>query len=133
MSSIKSRFASAVQWNFATSITTVIIQLLIIAILARLLKPSDFGLFAIANVVFVFAVHLTQPGMTTAIVREPELDREIVGSFVSLSIGVSMLVAVVCFVVAPLVALGAQPSDRLLTEHLVRIMSVTIFVSGISL
>src|SRR5712692_1963059 len=133
MSSLSVRFSTAVQWNIATSAAAIIIQPIIIAILARLLTPSDFGVYAIANVVIVFALHLSQPGMIAAIVREPILDRKIVGSVVSLSLGISLILAAGCFTAAPLIASGAFQSDPLLVEHLVRLTSITILISGLSL
>src|SRR5229473_7425970 len=133
MSSLAYRFSSAVQWNAATAAATVVIQFSITAVLARLLTPSDFGIFAIANVVFAFAVNLGQAGMMTAIVREPILDREVVGAVVGLSIAVSLLLAVAVFILAPLIARGGDEADQALIGHLVRIMSVTVLMSGLAL
>ena len=133
MKTLTSRFANAVQWNIATSLATAVVQLGIVGALARLLTPSDFGRFAIANVVFTFAVHLSQPGLNTAIVREPSLDRGVIGSVVSLSVGVAILFGVICFSVAPLIASGANLFDQSLVQNLVRLTALTIFISGLSL
>src|SRR5438270_7259521 len=130
MSSLARRSTSAVQWNITTSVTTLVVQVAVIAVLARLLTPSDFGVFAIANVVLVVTVHLSQPGLITAIIREPILDRDVVGSIVGLSLGIAATFAAICFITAPLIASAGRQPDQMLIEQLIRLTSLTVFLSG---
>src|SRR5262249_15991348 len=67
------RFASALRWNFAFSIATVILQVGVTSVVARLLSPTDFGVYAIANIAVIFGRHFGDRGLLSAIVREREL------------------------------------------------------------
>src|SRR5712691_7666343 len=102
MSSLALRFTGAVQWNVATSALGIIVQLAITVVLARVLTPSDFGKFAVANVVFVVATSVSQAGMVAAIIREPTLDRDVVGSVVGLSCTIYFFLAAAGLLIAPL-------------------------------
>jgi teichuronic acid exporter len=124
-------FTSAVRWNLAISVATIGVQFLITAVVARLLKPSDFGLFAIANVVFVIAAQLGAVGLISAIVREPVLDQDIIGSAVSLSSCVAaVLAAIGIFIVAPLARLASGATDSGTLQGLLQLICLAIFISG---
>jgi O-antigen/teichoic acid export membrane protein len=132
MNRLAQRFISAVRWNLAVSVATVGVQFLITAVVARLLSPSDFGLFAIANVVFVIAAKLGAVGLISAIVREPVLDQEVIGSAVSLSSCVAaVLTAVVIFVVAPLARLASGAAEIATLQGLLQLISLAILISGL--
>jgi O-antigen/teichoic acid export membrane protein len=131
MNSLARRFTNAIQWNIGISVSTVIVQLGITAIVARLLTPFDFGLFAIANVAFVIASHIGGIGLISAIVREPVLDRKIIGSAVLLSYGLSAVLALTCIVLAPLATTGPDAVGKRTVEGLLRLMSLAIVISGV--
>src|ERR1035437_6895630 len=124
MNTLAQRFTHSVQWNVVISTATIAIQVGITAVLARLLTPSDFGLFAIANIVFVIATHLGQRGLIGAIIREPVLDQEVIGSAVLLACILSTALACVGFLLAPAAAFGSAVGEKSVLEGLVRLMSV---------
>ena len=131
MSQLAQRFIRAVRWNVAISVAATGVQLGITAVTARLLSPSDFGLFAIANVVFVMGANIAGVGLILAIVREPVLDKEVIGSAVMLSVCVAVALAGIGILVAPLAWLlsGAAGSGAL--QGLLRLISLAILISGI--
>jgi O-antigen/teichoic acid export membrane protein len=132
MNRLAQRFTSAVRWNLAISVATIAVQFVISAVVARILRPSDFGMFAIANVVFVIAAQLGAVGLISAIVREPVLDQEIIGSAVSLSCCVATaLAAIGIFVVAPLAKLDSATTDSGTLRGLVQLIAIAIFISGL--
>jgi O-antigen/teichoic acid export membrane protein len=126
------RLASALRWNFAFSIATVAIQVVITAIVARLLSPADFGVYAIANIAVVFGRHFGDRGLVSAIVREREIDPETVGTAVVLSVTLSALAAFAVASLAPLAVETAVTVDRNGPfEALLRLMALSILLSGI--
>ena len=132
MNRLAQPFTSAVQWNVAISVATVGVQFGITAIVARLLRPSDFGIFAIANVVFVIAANLGSVGLISAIVREPVLDQEIIGSAVLLSFCVSAALASIgILVAAPLAGLASGVGESGTLQGLLQLISLAILISGI--
>jgi O-antigen/teichoic acid export membrane protein len=132
MNRLAQRFTSAVQWNVAISVATVTVQFGITAILGRLLKPSDFGIFAIANVVFVIAANVGGVGLISAIVREPILDQEIIGSAVMLSCCVvAALASIGILVAAPLAGLASGAGESGTLQGLLKLVSLAVLISGI--
>lgn len=131
MGSFANQFVRAAHWSIVISIATLLVQLLITATVARMLSPRDFGLYAIANVAFVLAMHISDRGLVSAIVREPSLDSEVVGSALWLSCGVSAVLAGVVFFAAPLAAgTGASADDNELIRVLIQLISARILVAG---
>src|ERR1700746_2811955 len=121
MNRLAQRFTSAVQWNVVISVATVGVQFGITAVVARLLSPSDFGIFAIANVVFVIAAQLGAVSLILAIVREPVLDQEIIGSAGLLSCCVAAVLASIgILVVAPLAGLASGVAESRTLQGLLR-------------
>src|SRR6516165_12603224 len=125
MNRLAQPFTSAVRWNVAISVATVGVQFGITAIVARLLRPSDFGIFAIANVVFVIAVNLGSVGLISAIVREPVLDQNIIGSAVLLSCCVAAaLAAIGILILAPLAGLASGVGETGTLQGLLQLISL---------
>lgn len=60
-------------WQFSLIAFRTVAQLTVIAILARLLTPEDFGLVGIANIVIGFVAMFTQFGLGQALVQRKEL------------------------------------------------------------
>ena len=60
--------------SFITKYCDIFIQIIITAILARLLKPSDYGLFAIVVIFINFAQLIAEIGIGPAIIQNNELD-----------------------------------------------------------
>jgi O-antigen/teichoic acid export membrane protein len=132
MNRFSQRFTSAIEWNVAISVATIGVQFAITAVVARLLTPSDFGIFAIANVAFVMATQLGGVGLILAIVREPVLDREIIGSAVLLSCCVASALASIGFlVVAPLAGFASGAGERGTLQGLLHLLSLAVLISGI--
>ena len=132
MNRLAQPFTSAVRWNVAISVATVGVQFGITAIVARLLRPSDFGIFAIANIVFVIAANLGSVGLISAIVREPVLDQEIIGSAVLVSLCVALALASIgVLVVAPLIGLASGADESATLQGLLQLISLAILISGI--
>lgn len=131
MESVAPRFISAVQWNAVISFATVIVQLGIIAVVARLLTPSDFGLYAIASVVLVIARNFGDGGLISAVVREPVLSREVVGAAVFISCIMASALSFVVLILAPLVAVALSSTEKNLLEPLIRLVSMSLLISGL--
>lgn len=132
MRSFANQFVRAAHWSIAISIATLMVQLVVTAVVARILSPRDFGLYAIANVAFVLAMHISDRGLVSAIVREPSLDSEVVGSALLLSCGVSAVLACAVFFMAPWAAsTGANTEDDETIRVLIQLISARILVAGI--
>src|SRR5665647_3427404 len=78
--SLKKTTVRGVGWSATSQIARLLMQILISAILARLLEPSDFGLIAMVTVFSNFVAIFSGFGLASAIVREREISDEALSS-----------------------------------------------------
>jgi polysaccharide transporter, PST family len=74
------------------------------AILARLLLPTDFGLIAAASPVLAFTALLQNLGLNEALIQRPQLDKGHVNALFVVTTGMSVAVAGLLILAAPLLA-----------------------------
>ena len=104
-------------------------SLLISAILARLLTPSDFGLIAMVVVFSNFVVIFSDFGLVSAIVQKQEVSDEALSSIFWINVGLGVLLTVALAAAAPLIAaFYSQP--RL--APIVVFISTTFFITSFS-
>ena len=98
MSSTKKELASGVLYTSLAKYSSMAVQLVVTAILARLLTPADYGVIAIATVFIVFFNLLSDIGIGPAIIQFKELDRHDLSHIFSFTayVGVVMFVAFFC-------------------------------------
>lgn len=102
-------------------------SILISAILARLLMPSDFGLIAMVLVFSNFVAIFAGFGLTSAIVQKQEISDETLSSTFWINVGLGALLSVALACSAPLIA--AFYSQPRLTPLIV-FMSTTFFIGS---
>ena len=102
-------------------------QVLITAILARLLTPSDFGLIAMVAVFSAFVAVFSNFGLTSAIIQKKEVSDETLSSTFWVNVGLGALLTIALAASAPLVA--AFYSEPRLTP-LVVFISTTFFITS---
>src|SRR5436189_145876 len=95
------------------------LRLLVLAILARLLSPADFGIVGAALVVVGFSAIFSQLGLAPAIVQRPVLERRHLEAAFSASVLFGLLLGVLLWVSAPFAA-PAPGSRRLRGAHVLR-------------
>lgn len=92
------------RWRAAATVTTTIVQVAQLAVLARLLPPSDFGVFALVIVVVGFAQTLSDVGVGNAIIHRPRPTREQLSSLFWLNAAGGLAIALLAAAAAPFVA-----------------------------
>lgn len=73
---LKSKVVNGVQWTTISTVTTAVVQLLRLSILARFLEKSDFGLVAIITFVFGVIELIGEMGFSSAIMHKKDLSRD---------------------------------------------------------
>ena len=63
----------AIRWNVTLTVITVAVQVGVTMLLGRLLTAFDYGVFAFANSIMVFSNHLSQRGLSAALLQRREL------------------------------------------------------------
>lgn len=97
------RAATAIQ--FASKYTSLLAQLLITAVLARMLPPEDFGLLAIIVVFLNLFIPFADMGIGAAIIQYRDLDEDDYGALFSFSIVFAVVLALLfCAAAVPIAA-----------------------------
>jgi PST family polysaccharide transporter len=102
--SLTQRSLIASLWLFWGSGVQMALRMAVLAVLARLLEPGDFGLVAAASIVIEFFRVFTQVGVGPAVVQRPSLDDRHVRTAFALSLYLGAALAALVYWSAPLLA-----------------------------
>lgn len=126
--SLKGKMITGVKWTSASSIITAVLQLLQVAILARYLAPSDFGVMAIVTVVIGFSSLFMDMGISSAIIHKQNITKGQLSSLYILNIFIGILLSILVTLLAP--SISSFYNEDILTE-LITLISVTFILSSI--
>ncbi|MGZ4881971.1 MAG: oligosaccharide flippase family protein, partial [Halobacteriota archaeon] len=124
---LKTRTIRGIGWSATSQIARLLMQILISAILARLLTPSEFGLIAMITVFSSFVAVFSSFGLVGAIIQKKDVSDEALSSIFWLGVGLGALLTIALAASAPLIA--AFYSEPRLTL-LVVFISTTFFISS---
>src|ERR1700731_69599 len=97
-------FARSVRDNVFAEIALQAIRVGGMGVLARALMPNDFGIFRVLLIVMYFALIPIENGIPEALIQRRKLLPEHESTGWCLSVAVSLAMAVIMYVTAPLVA-----------------------------
>ncbi|MGB0665011.1 MAG: lipopolysaccharide biosynthesis protein [Pontibacterium sp.] len=100
----KSKTLSGINWSAIAMLVQTLLGLVVGAILARLLAPSDFGLLAIVMIIIGFAELFASLGMRPAVARLPEINERIIKQANTLSVLMGTGFCAIVWFAAPAVA-----------------------------
>ncbi len=126
---LETRTVHSIGWSATSQIAQLLMAILISAILARLLAPSDFGLIAMVLVFSNFVAIFSTFGLTSAIVQKREVSDEALSSTFWINAGLGALLTFALAASAPLIA--AFYSEPRLTP-LVVFISTTFFIGSLN-
>lgn len=124
MSRIKKELFRGVLFTAVGKYSHVVINLVITAILARILTPADFGIVAIATVFINFFSMLSDMGIGPAIIQNKSLCDKDLRSIFGFTFYVGVILSLLFFILAPLFA-GYYNNEKLV--GVVQILSLSIF------
>ncbi|MCB9100071.1 MAG: lipopolysaccharide biosynthesis protein [Anaerolineales bacterium] len=102
--SLGSRTLNGLFWMFSGTIVQAVLRILILAILARLLTPQDYGLVGAALVVVNFSQIFSQFGMASALIQRPQLEERHLRTALTIFTISGLLIGGAIAVSAPLIA-----------------------------
>lgn len=124
--SLGGRTARAVHWRFASAAVAAVSQLVVGALLARLIGPADYGVVALAFVGLGLARLLGDLGVGGAVVQRTDLTERHVRAGFTISVLLGVVVAAMVAASAPLGALVMV--DARLTR-VIRVLSLGFVLS----
>lgn len=101
---LKHKTFSAVRWTTVATGARALLQLVQVAVLARLLAPADYGLMAMVSVVLGFAAIFADMGMNSAYVQRQNVSVKERSSLFWLNVGMSGALTLLVVVLSPLLA-----------------------------
>jgi PST family polysaccharide transporter len=121
--------ASGLRWSFFRVAVGRAGSVLTGIVLARLLLPRDFGVFAVAQVVMYGLLSVNDSGVGVAIVRWQGDIRRLVPTVTTIAIGSSVLAYGACFIAAPWLSasMGAPAATGV-----VRLLCLCVVIDGIT-
>lgn len=123
------RVVSGAAWTTSGAVVRSLLRLLTLAILARLLAPTDFGLAAALAVVIQFAQTLGLIGLAPALIQKKTVTEADIITAQTLALGLTLLLAVLNAVFAPQIAALFRLPDLV---PLLRVASVLFVVQGLA-
>lgn len=121
---LKERAFSAVRWTTAAAFARAGLQVVQVAVLARLLSPEDFGLMAMVGVILTFGAVFADLGLNSAYLQRAEVSPEQRSSLFWLNLLLSVSLMGLVMVSSPLLA-GFFGDERLVP---LLILASTTFV-----
>lgn len=122
------RASRALGWSFANTVVSRLGTLAIGIALARVLGPSQFGVFAIAMVTLLAILSFNELGVSLAIVRWPNEPRSIAPTVNTIAVGMSAVLTGAMVLSAPWIstALGDVRATPV-----VQVLSISILINGL--
>lgn len=123
--SLKVKAISGVKWTTFSTVITTVLQLLQLAILARFLEPSVFGLMALVMVVIGFSQAFLDMGISNAIIHKQEMSKDQLSTLYWVNVLAGFLLFLIIVLIAPFIASIYEEPE--LTE-LIYIVALTFII-----
>lgn len=127
---IKKQLFSGILYTALEKYSNIVVQLIITAVLARLLPPADFGVVAVATVIITFFALFTDMGISTAIVQNKTLTDEDLSNIFSFTLWSGLILAVLFFCSSWSIGHYYQ-NDTLII--ICQLLSINLFTSSITI
>jgi O-antigen/teichoic acid export membrane protein len=127
--SLTTRSAKAVGWGALGLVLTEPIRILATALIARMLGPQEFGLFAMTGVFVGLIGIVNSGGLGVVVIRDESGDRGFLSTLFWLNLALGLVCTIAGWMIAdPVAALYGQP----VVAPLLRAMSLTFLLSSFS-
>ena len=126
---LSARVRRGALWNVASTLILKLVNILITAVVARILDPRDFGVFAVATTAFVIVAAIGEFGVAACLIRA-DLDIDAIAPTmvtVSLATSTALAGAMVAFATPIAAALGSAHA-----ASPVKVMALPVIISGLT-
>lgn len=127
---IGSRSASGARWSLLAVLAKQGFQMLCAVVLARILGPESYGIVSVASIFILFVTLLLDQGLSSALIQRPDLSRRTAGATFTLNLLLAVVIAVLTWVTAPLVAAFFNVAELVLV---LQILAVALPLKALSI
>ncbi len=126
---LKGKLVSGIIWKFLEEGAAKAVGLVVSIILARLLMPEDYAVITMITVFLTITDVFINSGLPSALIQKKDADDVDFSSVFYVNIGFSLIVYIILFFCAPLVAdFYAMP----ILTPIMRVLSIRVLVSGVN-
>lgn len=129
MQSIKQKVVKGTVWALLERMSAQVVGFLVTLVLARLLSPSDYGTVALLTIFISIAGVLVDSGLGQSLIQKKEATELDFNSVFYLSIFASLVMYVVLFFAAPLIASFYKTQELI---PILRVTSITLIFNAIN-
>lgn len=108
---LRQKVSKGIMWTGSSAATVTISNFIILAVLARLLSPSDFGLMGMVMVVIGFATVISDLGLGAAVIQRQKLTQTQISTFYFLNIIVGIILCGIVYFASGLIAIFFKKSE----------------------
>ncbi len=127
--SLLGQVGNGLGWSFANNAAARVANVAVGVVLARLLLPQDYGIFAAATIVLTAALSMNELGVSLAVIRWPGSPARVAPTVATLALAWSLLLYAACYLLAPFVA-SSLGSPRATT--LIRVLGLAILMDAVA-
>ena len=128
MSPLREKASWAIRWSGASQLGTQLLQFATLAVLARFVSPSDFGLLGMAAVVVAFVAVFKDLGTGAAVVQRKDVTQRFISTVFWANAGFGLLATLTLVLAAPLIA---DFYHEAAVTAVVRALSVAFLISAL--
>lgn len=128
--SLAHRTLTGMMWLMSSAVVKVVLQLFVLAVMARLISPEEYGLIGAAMIVIGFSMLFTSMGIGSALVQRTDLDQNHIHTGFTLSIIIGLLFTMIIFWASPLIALFFRMPEL---EPILQVLSLIFLVQALSI
>jgi lipopolysaccharide exporter len=116
-------------WGGLSMVVMTGLQLVFMALMARMLEPADFGLVAIANIGLRFLSYFSQLGVGAAIIQKPKIESGDIPAAFFLSVVISIFFFLAALALAPLMEQFFKIAGL---RDVTRVLAISFITAGLS-
>ena len=110
-------------WKLFERLSTQLIQFVVTIVLARLLLPSEYGIIALITIFLALCNVIVDGGLNTALIQKKDVDNVDFSTIFFFSIALSILMYLIMFICAPLIANFYEQPDLV---SVIRVLSLSL-------
>lgn len=126
---LKHKTFHAVLWAMVRVGTSNVVGFIVFAVLARILSPRDFGIFALAILVVDVARIVSSAGLSDAVTRDKDRDELLADTAFWANLGLGCIVGAATWIIAPYYAAVIEQPD---ITAVVRCLAILVPISSLS-
>ncbi len=129
-SQFKSNALKGFKWSFLNKFATQALQFIFSIILARLLSPDDYGMFAMITVFSSFGMLFTDFGFGQALIYKKENSKLELDSVFVLNVIIGLILSALFFILSPVIS---NFYDQPKLNNLIKVVSVIFLIQSFGL